>query len=58
MQVTYTTIHPQAMHAIRAAANWNRWGRASCIAYARNRAVPIRLVVIARQLHVATCHGF
>ena len=58
MQVNYTTLHQQAMHAIRAAANWNRWGRASCIAYARNRAVPLRLVVIARQLHVATMNGF
>ena len=26
MQVTYTTLHPQAMHAIRAAANWRTWG--------------------------------
>ena len=58
MQVTYTTLHPMAYHALIASANWHRWGRASCIAYARNRAVPLRLVVIARQLHVATANGF
>ena len=58
MQVTYTELHPQAMHAIRAAANWRTWGRHAAVQYCRNRRVPLRLMVLARQLQVATCHGF
>jgi hypothetical protein len=58
MQVTYTTLHPQAMHAIRAAANWRTWGPHAAVQYCRNRRVPLRLMVLARQLQVATCHGF
>ena len=52
MQVTYTELHPQAMHAIRAAANWRTWGRHAAVQYCRNRRV------LARQLQVATMAGF
>ena len=58
MQVTYTTLHPKAMHAIRAAANWRTWGRHAAVQYCRNRRVPLRLMVLARQLQVATMAGF
>lgn len=58
MQVTYTSLHPQALAAIRAATNWRNWGRHAAISYARNRGVPLRLVVLARQLQVATMAGF
>ena len=58
MQVTYTTPHPQAMHAIRAAANWRIWGRRNAVIYCRNRGVPMALLRLARQLHVATVNGF
>ena len=48
----------QAEIAIRAASNWRNWGRAAAIAYARNRGVSVRLVALARQLHVAAQNGF
>lgn len=44
-------------HAMIAARNWRRWGRAAAIAYARNRGVPLRLVILARQLQVAEDNG-
>lgn len=55
---TYPHLHPQAMHAIRAAANWRIWGRDAVVRYCRNNRVPLRLVVMARQLQVATANGF
>ena len=58
MIITYTELHPQAMHAIRAAANWRIWGRDAAVRYCRNRGVPLRLMVLARQLQVATMAGF
>lgn len=44
-------------HAMIAARNWRRWGRHAAIAYAHNRGVPLRLVVLARQLQVAEDNG-
>lgn len=58
MTITYTQLHPQAMHAIRAAANWRNWGRNACLRYCRDNHVPLRLLVLARQLHTATSNGF
>lgn len=58
MIATWTTISPQAMHAIRAAANWHVWGRRAAVMYCRNRGVPMALLRLARQLHVATVNGF
>lgn len=58
MQAQYPQLHPQAMHAIRAAANWRIWGRDAVVRYCRNNRVPLRLVVMARQLQVATAAGF
>lgn len=58
IQVAYTTLHPQAIHAIRAAANWTNWGRHAAMQYCRARGVPLRLLVLARQLQVATINGF
>ena len=45
-----TTLHPAAWHAIRAAQNWNSWGRYAATRYAQNRGVPLALVRLARQL--------
>ena len=58
MIITYTELHPQAMHAIRAAANWRIWGRRAAVMYCRNRGVPLSLWRLARQLQVATMAGF
>ena len=58
MNITYTSIHPQAMHAIRAAANWRIWGRFAAVRYCQRHGVPIALLRIARQLQVATMAGF
>lgn len=45
-------------HAVRAAANWRLWGRDAAVRYCRNHGVPLRLLTLARQLHVAFTHGF
>lgn len=58
MNITYIDIHPQALHAIRAAANWRIWGRRAAVMYCRNRGVPIALLRLARQLQAATLAGF
>ena len=58
IKVTYNSLHPHAMHAIRAAANWRIWGRHAAMQYCRARGVPLRLLVLARQLQVATINGF
>ena len=57
MNITYIDIHPQALHAIRAAANWRIWGRRAAVMYCRNRGVPIALLRLARQLHVVYAEG-
>jgi hypothetical protein len=44
-------MHPHAVHAIRAAANWSIWGSFAASRYAAKRGVPARLVRLARQLH-------
>ncbi len=54
----YTQIHPQAALAMRAANCWHIWGRAAVIGYCRNNRVPLRLVIMARQLQVVTAAGF
>lgn len=51
-------MSPTAMHAIRASMNWHNWGRRNALLYCRNRGVPLRLLVLARQLQVATLAGF
>jgi hypothetical protein len=56
--MTVTELHPHAVHAIRAAANWHVWGRDAAIRYCRNHGVSIALLRLARQLHVATMVGF
>ena len=58
MNITYTTIHPQAHAAIIASCNWKIWGRDAAVRYCRNRGVPLSLLRLARQLQVATMKGF
>ena len=58
MTATLTPISLQTMHAIRAAHNWNAWGKRNAVMYCRNRGVPISLLRLARQLHVATVNNF
>jgi hypothetical protein len=58
MIATWTTISPAAMHAIRASHNWHVWGRFAAVRYCKNHGVPIALLRLARQLHVATMGGF
>jgi len=57
MIATWQNIHPQALAAIRCAANWNIWGRHAAVAYARKHNC-LRLAVLARQLQTATLNGF
>ena len=57
MIATWTTMHPQALCAIRCSMNWDVWGRAAAVAYARKHNC-LRLAVLARQLQVATINGF
>lgn len=58
MTTTWTDMHPHAVFACRAAANWHIWGRSAAIAYCRNRGVPLALLRLARQLQVVTLAGF
>ena len=58
MNITYPQLHPQAMHAIRAAANWRIWGRFAAVRYCQRHGVPIALLRIARQLQVVHAEGF
>lgn len=58
MQVTYTTLHPQAMHAIRAAECWHIWGAHAARQYARRHGVPHGLLRLARQLRAANRWSF
>ena len=51
-------MHTQAQFAIRAAANLKRWGWFATKRYCENNNTPIRLMVLARQLQVATRAGF
>lgn len=46
-------MNEQAFHAIRAAKNWNIWGRFMALAYAKKRNVPHALVRLARQLEAS-----
>lgn len=39
-----------AQHAIRAAQNWNRWGRYAATRYAQKNGASLTLVRLARQL--------
>lgn len=48
----------QAIFAIRAAANLKRWGWFAAKRYCERNNTPIRLMVLARQLQVATLAGF
>ena len=56
--IVHTITEPSALHAIRAAANWRIWGRDAVVRYCRNNRVPLRLVIMARQLQVVTAAGF
>jgi len=49
-----STLHPQAVHAIRAASNWSFWGRYAATRYAVKRGVPLSLVRLARQLQAVS----
>ena len=52
--MTPRPLHPQAFHAIRAAKNWQSWGRFAATRYCQKRGVPLELVRIARQLESVT----
>lgn len=46
-------MHPHAEAAVRAARNWNRWGRFAALRYAKKRNCPVRLIALARFLNRA-----
>lgn len=56
--VAKCALHPHAAHAIRAAVNYRVWGPHAAFAYCRNKGVPVRLMVLARQLQSVTKAGF
>ena len=58
MIATWTTMHPQALCAIRGAANLKRWGWFATRRYLERNNTPLRLMVLARQLQTATINGF
>lgn len=57
MTVTYTTLHPAALAAIRAAANYRIWGADAARRYCRNHGVHPSLLRLARQLQACQIHG-
>ena len=55
---TFHVDHPQAATAIYAAAHRHKWGRYASARYAAKRGVPMRLYLLACQLHAVTKEGF
>lgn len=51
MKATYCE---HALHAIRAAKNFRKWGRKNAFAYCRNRGVPFHLLTLARQMEAVS----
>lgn len=48
--MAHIATHLQAIHAMRAAKHFNRWGRWATIQYCRKRGVPLHLLTLARIL--------
>ena len=46
-----------AQIAIRAARNWNSWGRHAAVMYVVRRGVPVRLLALARFLESQSREG-